>query len=148
MVTVGGLAAFSVTATGDPLNYQWFLNGNPVAGATASNYSIGNVVLTNTGGYFAILSNQFNSVTSSVANLVVGNPPQTIRCMVTANGLPEILMPGTPGFNYVLQTTTNLQPPVPWQTVASIQADSNGVCAYVDTNGLSSDALFYRMSAP
>ena len=57
-------------------------------------------------------------------------------------------MPGTPGFNYLLQTATNLMPPVPWQTVASIQADSNGVCTFVDTNGLSPGALFYRMAAP
>ena len=89
MVWPGGPAVFSVTATGFPLDYQWYYNGSAIAGATASDYFIGSVTLTNAGGWFAVVSNQFNSVTSNVANLLVGSPPQTMQLMVNAAGLPE-----------------------------------------------------------
>jgi hypothetical protein len=57
-------------------------------------------------------------------------------------------MPGTPGFNYVLQTATNLTPPISWQNIGSIQTDTHGLWTYVDTNTAASDSLFYRVSTP
>jgi hypothetical protein len=83
-----------------------------------------------------------------VANLAVGIPPQTLQLGINSNKFPRIQMPGTPGFNYVLQSATNLQSPVQWQSIASIQTDTNGVWTYVDTNAPSSGSRYYRVSTP
>ena len=147
-VPVGGNAVFGVSVTGNPLNYQWWKDGNPLTGANTSNYSIVNVALTNAGGYSVIVSNQFNSVTSSVANLTVGILPQTVQFHLNLDKSLTLQMPGTPGFNYVLQTATNLTPPVLWQNVASNQTDTNGDWTYVDTNTPVAGSRFYRVSTP
>jgi len=53
---------------------------------------------------------------------------------------------GFPGTNYLLQSTTNLQPPVQWMTVLTNSADSNGIWQVTDTNR-SSSRKFYRVTA-
>jgi uncharacterized delta-60 repeat protein len=147
-VLVGGTAVFGVGVTGNPLNFQWFKDGNPIGGANASNYSIMNVALTNAGGYSVVVSNQFNSVTSTVANLSVGILPQTVQFHLNADRSLTLQMPGTPGFNYVLQTATNLTPPVVWQNVASNQTATNGDWTYVDTNPPVAGSRYYRVTTP
>jgi len=147
-ILVGGYAIFGVGVTGNPLNYQWLKDGNPIMGANASHYSITNVMLTNAGGYSVIVSNQFNTVISQVGHLIVGMLPQTLQIQLNPDNSVSLQMPGTPGFNYVLQTATNLTPPTVWQSVASIQTDTNGLWTYVDTNTSASDTLFYRVSTP
>lgn len=67
---VGGMAAFSVNASGSPvLTYQWFFNTNAVAGATADFLAVPYVGVTNVGAYYAVVTNPFGSATSSVARL-------------------------------------------------------------------------------
>ncbi len=68
----GGSALFAVTARGSfPLNYQWQLNGTNLAGATASQLAISNVVLRNAGTYRVVVSNAWGTVVSSDAVLEV-----------------------------------------------------------------------------
>jgi len=147
-VLVGGSAMFGVGVTGNPLNYQWLKDGNPIMGANASSYSITNVMPADAAGYSVIVSNQFNSVTSGVGHLIVGALPQNLAIQLNPDNSVTLTMPGTPGFNYVLQTATNLTSPISWQTVASIQTDTNGLWSYVDTNTAASDSTFYRVSTP
>jgi uncharacterized delta-60 repeat protein len=147
-ILVGGSAIFGVGVTGNPLNYQWLKDGNPIIGANASQYSITNAMLTDAGGYSVIVSNQFNTVTSLPGHLIVGMLPQNLQIQLNPDNSVTLQMPGTPGFNYVLQTATNLTPPISWQSVGSIQTDTNGLWTYVDTNTAASDSLFYRVSTP
>jgi len=123
-------------------------DGNPITGANSQGYSITNALLTDAGGYSVIVSNQFNSVTSQVGHLIVGMLPQSLQIQLNPDNSVTLQMPGTPGFNYVLQTATNLSPPISWQNIASIQTDTNGLWSYVDTNTSASDSLFYRVSTP
>src|SRR3989442_841949 len=54
-----------------PLTYQWLLNSNAIASATASSYTISNVRKTNEGDYQVVLSNSSGNVTSVVARVNV-----------------------------------------------------------------------------
>lgn len=70
-------ASFSVQATGTaPLSYQWLFQGQPLAGRTASSFTLSNLQLGNSGEYAAVVSNAYGVRTSSVAVLtVVPRPP-------------------------------------------------------------------------
>ena len=75
---VWGVQSFSVTAGGaPPLAFQWYKAGTPptpIAGATSGTYTIDPVTNSSAGGYFVVVTNAFNSATSSVATLTVLNP--------------------------------------------------------------------------
>lgn len=149
MLVAGATTNLSVQAVGaGTLSYQWYYSNAPLANATNPVLTLSSVQVTNSGPYYVVVSNTSGSVPSSVANLVVGNPPQNLQFGFNSNKFPRIQMPGTPGFNYVLQTATNLQSPVRWQSMASIQTDTNGLWTYVDTNAPSSGPRFYRVATP
>lgn len=67
----------SVTASGiEPLGYQWYENGEIIAGATNSELGYGYLRLSDSGSYVVVVTNVYGAVTSSVASLVVaGSPP-------------------------------------------------------------------------
>jgi pectate lyase len=81
-VYVGQDVTFSVLAAGTlPLSYQWYSNTNTVlTGATNSTLTVTNTQLSNAGGYSVLVSNDYGSVTSVVAQLtvVVPTPPTII----------------------------------------------------------------------
>ena len=71
-------ALFTVAAGGQaPLNYQWTFNGakltnsSHLGGATGSALTVSNVLATDAGNYQVVVTNQYGSVTSSVAALTV-----------------------------------------------------------------------------
>jgi hypothetical protein len=72
---VGSNATFAVRAAGSPtVTYQWRYNGANIAGATASQFTINNLRLTNSGNYDAIVANPFGQTNTSVARLAVVLP--------------------------------------------------------------------------
>ncbi|MBO4714815.1 MAG: immunoglobulin domain-containing protein [Verrucomicrobia bacterium] len=78
-VLIGESVTFSVTATGtEPLSYQWLFNGNPIAGATSSTYSISQVTEAHAGNYSVIVSNVAGTAISSTAVLTVKILPPVI----------------------------------------------------------------------
>jgi pectate lyase len=81
-VLVGQDVAFSVLASGTlPLSYQWYYNTNSVlTNATGSTLKLTNVQLSDAGGYSVIVSNNYGSATSAVAQLTVNipDPPSII----------------------------------------------------------------------
>jgi hypothetical protein len=74
-VAAGATVTFSVEATGTALSYQWKLNGDPIAGATASACTRNNVQTADAGAYTVTVANAVGSVTSDPAVLTVNNPP-------------------------------------------------------------------------
>jgi hypothetical protein len=74
MVNLGSDAAFSVSATTLPLNYQWYFNGFSLTGATNATLLLPRTTTNVAGPYKAILSNPVGSVTSVVAVLTVLAP--------------------------------------------------------------------------
>jgi pectate lyase len=75
-VYVSQTATFNVLASGTlPLSYQWYYNTDTVlANATNATLTIPNAQTSDAGGYSAIVSNAYGSVTSAVAQLTVSIP--------------------------------------------------------------------------
>ena len=73
----GATVSLSVTAVGAaPLSYQWYKNGTKITPATADTYLLtSSAVLADSGTYSVVITNSYNSVTSSVVLSVVGSAP-------------------------------------------------------------------------
>jgi len=56
---------------------------------------------------------------------------------------PHYLHPKDSRYPYILQSATNLTPPVNWQPVLTNPADGNGNWQFMDTN-LNGSQKFYR----
>jgi len=70
VVASGSSVTLNVAANGTvPLTYQWFYNGNAIAGATSSSYTVNSFSNTSAGNYYATVTNSAGSVTSSTAIL-------------------------------------------------------------------------------
>ena len=72
-VNPGETATFVVVATGgEPLAYQWMLNGAAIAGATSPTYTIPPATIANNGSQFSVqISNAQGHTTSTIAKLTV-----------------------------------------------------------------------------
>jgi len=75
-VSVGQVAAFSVTATGTaPLTYQWKKNGAAISGATSSSYTTPAATSSDNNASFTVtVTNSVSSAASSAAILTVNLP--------------------------------------------------------------------------
>jgi len=75
-VQAGGSAGFSVSATGfGTLRYRWMFNGETIAGATNTSFSLTNAQVSNAGNYAVAVSNTLSVVTSAPAVLSISTPP-------------------------------------------------------------------------
>ena len=72
----GQPASFSTVAVGT--GYQWQFNGNNIAGATTSAYSLASVAATNFGSYTCAITGTNGTLTSSQAVLTVTGPPAIV----------------------------------------------------------------------
>ena len=71
----GSNVVLSITAFGtSPLSYRWYKNGLALAGATGTAMILSNVQPTDTGTYWAVVSNPSGSLTSQVVQLTVLTP--------------------------------------------------------------------------
>jgi hypothetical protein len=71
-VCEGGTVTFIVTAIGEPiLEYQWYVDGIPIDGATENSYTIDVAVQDDAGEYHVVVSNSHGSATSNPATLTV-----------------------------------------------------------------------------
>jgi uncharacterized repeat protein (TIGR01451 family) len=104
IVTNGGTANFSVTASGTALRYQWLLNGTAVSGGTNATLAVVNAQPANAGAYTVRVTNLVGALLSAPATLTVLGPvsintqPQsqtvlagsTVTFTVAASGSPPI----------------------------------------------------------
>ena len=104
-VTNGGVAVFSVTATG-ALTYQWRKNGTNLPVAASSTYTIPSVTTNDAGAFTVVASNASGSITSVVATLNVLVPPEISgqpQSITVTNGAParfEVVAFGLPSPTY------------------------------------------------
>jgi hypothetical protein len=93
--------------------------------------------------YFVVVTNDFASVTSGLAALTVFLPPQSFSGLMVGGKQLGLRFSGTPNYSYVLQSATNLTPPVSWQSIRTNNADVNGNWLFTETN-LNAVQKFYR----
>ena len=80
----GSTVSFSGAARGsEPLAWQWYGNGDALAGATTSKVSVTNVQAANFGRYWAVVTNSLGGATSSVVSLTCA-----MRCLPVRPSTP------------------------------------------------------------
>jgi alpha-tubulin suppressor-like RCC1 family protein len=85
-----------------PLAFQWWHNGNAVAGATNASLYLSAVQFPDLGQYSVIVSNGFGAVTSAVATLVLDATPEFVWLHQAGTNLPDA------GFSTALDSAGNL----------------------------------------
>ena len=111
-VLVGQTAAFAVSASGtQPLRFKWYFNGtSALATGTKASLTLTNVQLADAGSYLVTVSNTYGFATSAPATLSVYETAEAslTSVTVTPSNQFQFEIAGVPGFNYVVQTSTNL----------------------------------------
>lgn len=86
----GGTTALSVTPFGSgPFTYQWFLNGQGIAGATSSTYTADAP-----GNYLVVVSNSVGGTTSNTAVLTAASRLVNVSSRALVGTGQNILIPG------------------------------------------------------
>ena len=108
-VFIGQTAVFNAQAIGGlPLSYQWYREGQPLAGQTRSSLVLENVLPGDAGNYRLVVSNEFSAVTSAVATVSVTLPRPRITSFGLVNGKMSFTFTGLAGFNYVVEYKNGL----------------------------------------
>lgn len=74
-VEVGTTVSMAIAATGSAIEYAWYKDGTPIAGATTPLLTIEKAALSDAGTYTAVVSNSGGSVTSEPVVLKVSATP-------------------------------------------------------------------------
>jgi hypothetical protein len=90
------------------LAYQWFFNGMAIPDATSSNLVLSSVQFTNAGSYTVVVSSAYGSITNAPEQVIV-NPANT-----TIEFCANVVIQGTVGYTYTIESTTNLSDPNSW----------------------------------
>jgi hypothetical protein len=145
-VPAGSNVLFSVGASGaSPLSYQWYFNTNTlIAGAVGSAFTVSNAQLTNAGTYSLVITNNFGSVTSSAAKLIVTNvapsittQPQNQAVAIDGSTTFAVAASGTAplGYQWYFNTNTLIGGAVTNSlTIANAQLSDAGTYFVVVTN--------------
>ncbi|MBM4191622.1 MAG: hypothetical protein FJ196_00910 [Gammaproteobacteria bacterium] len=106
-VSVGGSATFSVTATGEQLQYQWLRDDQPIAGANAATYTLTTAVAADDGALFtALVVNPGGVVASQTAALTVLSTPAMTMAPISQTviaGEPAVFVARAIGGNLSFQ---------------------------------------------
>jgi alpha-tubulin suppressor-like RCC1 family protein len=106
----GQTATFGVGVNGTgPFSFQWRLNGNAIAGATAAVYSIASVADADAGSYSVVVSNSVGSVTSGAAALAIAAdppPPTPVAPSITTQPAGLVVLAGNSATFAVAATGT------------------------------------------
>ena len=136
--TLGQNLNFSVTASGaGPLAYQWIFNGSNILSATNSVLSLNSVTTAQAGTFLIIVTNNFGAVTSAPVNLTISVAVAVLTPVAPVNGQFALSIVGQPGYQYVVQASTNL---VNWMSIATNISPFN----FVDADTSRFSERFYR----
>jgi hypothetical protein len=123
----GKNVTLSVGAIGSgQLNYQWMLNGVPLAGATGATLNFTSIQFTNAGLYSVVVSSLYGSITNAAYQVVV-NPAN-----ISLGLYPGVTISGVAGYSYIIQSSTNLGNTNGWVTQTNLTL-TQPVQLWIDT---------------
>jgi hypothetical protein len=144
-LTWGKPGSLSVSAIGSPpLSYQWFKDGNAIAGGTSATLDFPVVELSAAGMYSVVISSPYGSVTNPPAQVIV-NPANMWLGMYAG-----VTIEGVPGYSYTIQYSTDLTDTNSWVTATNltlVQPVELWVDTSVNVHGGNSPKRFYRILA-
>lgn len=126
----GTTATLSVVGSGDPaVGIQWFSGSPPgtaVVGQNSNTLTFANAQASQSGNYFAVVTNVSGAVTSSVATLTIAASPIITAQSTSASTNSLLLYSGHNQFGFSMTTYGNAPLYYYWET--------NGVPAAITTN--------------
>ena len=154
IVTAGDNATLTVTASGAPaLNYQWWKEGAPLPGATASSLTLFNVNRADAGSYSVTVSNSFGAVISRDAGVHVRVPQRFLTPEVLPGGMVRLWFRDRDGgtitpadlTSFTVEASTNL---IDWTPLPNLPLLNPSGLLYAD-DLISGDSpmRFYRVSS-
>jgi hypothetical protein len=122
------------------LSYQWSFNGTNIDAATNNLLSLTNLQVGQSGIYSLTVADAIDTNTADVIDLVITNIPQAP--VMDSFALPspnqlQFTIHGVPGWNYVVQSSTDL---VTWDSIMTNVSPFD----FADTNIMNSPQRFYR----
>lgn len=144
----GNQFQLEVTVYGkSPFTYQWYKDDAPLLDATNRTFTVNSALVTDTGEYHVVISNDLGTATSRHAkiNIVpsVLAPVWPSPGTSFASGLP-LTLEVKPGVTYRLQVSSNLST---WTTLQTFQSEQ-ALFNYLDTQAGSRARAFYRLISP
>jgi hypothetical protein len=101
----------------------------PLTNQINATLTLPSVTVADATNYFVVLTSNYGSVTSATVGLTVILPPQNFAIQNFPTGL-GLQFTGTPNYPYILQTTTNLTPPIIWHSILTNTTDTSGNCYF------------------
>jgi hypothetical protein len=138
----GTTAEFGAVVSGTSLSFQWLKNAAAIFQATNPTVVLPAVTPLDGGPYSLVVSNNYGSLTSSVANLSVV-APLTINSLRVSNGVASVSWNAVAGNNYSLQNKGAIGQTNWNQSGPILQATGNNATA--SESVISSTQRFYRV---
>jgi hypothetical protein len=135
---VGQTKTLNVTATGTgALRYQWQFNGTNLPSAVSPVLTLNKITPNQAGTYSVVVYNSTSSTSSTAELTVYATAAATLASTAHAAGQYALIVAGVPGYNYVVEASTDLINWVPLQT-------NTAPFTFVDTNASQFGQRFYR----
>ena len=116
----------------DSISYQWYRDGNLIAGATSATYNLGSLQSTNVGNYQLVATTAFGSVTN------------TIPVAIAESGMfAGVALNGPVGARYSLQFLDQLGATNNWQVMTNLN-HPGGRQFYLDLTSPAATRRFFR----
>jgi hypothetical protein len=144
---LGSTVTLTVTATGsNPITYQWYRNGTPIAQATGTSLVLANFDVSKVGAYHVRATNYAGYATSNIAQVTAILPPNpTVEPAKVELGRyyghATIAVRGEVGRAYTIQMSEDL---IHWVDFHSLILTENPE-VYLDWQSLNKTQRFYRV---
>lgn len=141
LASVGGSAAFSVTATGSDLGFQWRHNGTPLPGKTTPSLTLSSLQMAQGGAYDVIVSNGTISITSAAATLTLRAPADITSTLPT-----QLLITAGQPLELSVDVTGGPVPAFTWRRGSTVVKNQTTKRLYIPSTTLA-DAGLYKGTA-
>jgi len=111
-------------------------------GETGDTLNIPVVTAANATNYYVVITNNYGATTSATVWVQPYLSPQNFRGVALTNGV-QLLYSGTPNWIYVIESATNLTPPIQWVPTRTNYSDYQGN-GWMNLTNVSGPALFFR----